>query len=164
MAYEDFTTYTEADEGNDITVDSATKVSWVDLYTRNETGYLYKDKGVSHFNSDFTHKFEIYFSKMNGLAFKAYWMLSNQVGDVGAVDVDGDAYTLLAYDSTENIYLRLFENGVPVSDLWATPGPQLDTLYFIEITRDRDGGANNTGRITAYIRTGSHSGALQDWL
>jgi len=165
MAYEDFTTYTEFDEGSAVTVDSATKVSWASLKTRNETSYLYKDKGVNYFAGDFTHKFEIQFSPMGDIAWSNHWMLSNTVGDTQDVmDASADAYALFSYDNTEAIYLRLFESGSMVDDSWAAPGPQSSTIYYIEIVRDDDGGANSTGRVTAYIRTGSHSGVLRDTL
>lgn len=168
MAYENFTTYTEVDTASKITVDSATKVSWLGIYTRtpSEDGYLYKDKGVDHFNGDFTHKFEMQFVNAGNLSCPNYWMLANTIGDSGDIcDAGGDAYTFFAYDDTESIYLRIFENGSTVGDdSWATPGPQASTTYFVEIVRDDDGGANSTGRLTAYIRTGSHTGALQDTL
>ena len=166
MSYEDFTTYTEFDEGNDVTVDSATKVSWVDLLTRIHTAYLYKDKGVNHFSGDFVHKFEIFFSAVGSTQMPVHWMLANSVGDLGdIIAANEDAHTLFVYTDTENIYLRIFENGsIADDDKWAPPGPQASTLYFIEVVRDDDGGANSTGRLTAYIRTGSHTGVLQDTL
>lgn len=165
MAYEDFTTYTEFDEGSDITVDSATKVSWLALETRRNTGYVYKDKGVNHFNGDFTHKFEMQFSNVGDTAHVSYWLLANAIGDFEALRVAGeDFYAFRLYDSTEELYLSIYENGSVTNDGWAPPGPQASTTYYIEIVRDDDGGANNTGRLTAYIRTGSHSGALQDTL
>ena len=48
-------------EGNDVTVESATKVSWVNLRSRADTAYIYKDKGAGHFDDDFNHKFLIWF-------------------------------------------------------------------------------------------------------
>jgi hypothetical protein len=160
MAYEDFTTYTEVDAGSDITVDSAVKVSWSDLYTRQDTGYLYKDKGVNHFDGDFTHKFECICSSKIGDALLAFWMLSNTVGDVkDAEDANDDFLVFTQSGHTITLYLRIYENGSVVdSDSWAC---SLATLYYVEIVRDDDGGVNNTGRVTAYIRTGSHSGSLQ---
>lgn len=165
--YEDFTSYTEVDEGNDVTVDSATKVSWAALYSRAETAYLYKDKGAAHFDGDFTHKFETYTSELKNTSLNVHWMLANIIGDSASVIVGNeDALQLFVYSAQFNgisgFYLRIYEGGTPITDIWA--GGSLSVLYFIEIVRDDDGGANNTGRITAYIRTGSHSGALQDTL
>lgn len=166
MAYEDFTTYTEFDEGGDITVDSATKVSWVSLKSIQDTGYLYKDKGVNHFSADFTHKFEIQFSNVGTVTVLYQWMLANAIGDWRDLYVAGeDFYAFNLYYGAENLRLMVVEGGVIVdNDVWPSPGPQDLTTYFIEIVRDDDGGANNTGRLTSYIRTGSHAGALQDTL
>jgi hypothetical protein len=168
MAYEDFTTFTESDEGNDVTIDSATKVSWVNLYVNQQTAYLYKDKGVDHFSGDFTHKFELYFSELGYFHTLTHWMLANIVGDLKElVDASEDGcciYALNDFWDNEDLKLAVVENGGQTVDTWAAPGPQLSTLYFIEIVRDDNGGANNTGRYTAYIRTGSHTGVLQDTL
>lgn len=167
MAYEDFTTYTEFDEGSDVTVDSAAKVSWVLFRPRYSTYYLYKDKGVNHFSGDFNHKVECYFSVMYyDWPFYAHWMIANIVGDMKDVaDAAGDAHVLRVYDpKTGSKYFQLviIENGVATAD--TSIEVSLSTLYFVEIVRDDDGGANNTGRLTAYIRTGSHTGVLIDTL
>lgn len=166
MAYENFTTYTEFDEDSDITVDSATKVSWDTFNSRRSEAYLYKDKGVNHFSGDFIHKFEAYFSRADEFCQAAFWMISNTAGDFQSLlESGGDGVLFAHQNDTENLDIYLVENGaVPTQDSWASPGPQLSTLYFIEIVRDDDGGANNTGRYTVYIRTGSHAGALQDTL
>lgn len=165
MAYEDFTTYTEVDPGNDITVDSSTKVSWVDLQARDITAHLYKDKGIDYFSGDFTHKFEVQFSNVANITQMAFWALANSVGDIEDwKSANEDAHMFNIYDDTENLDLYILENGATVYDRWAAPGPLASTTYFIEIVRDDDGGANNTGRLTAYIRTGSHTGTLQDTL
>lgn len=166
MAYEDFTTYTEFDESGDITVDSATKVSWVNLKSIQDTGYLYKDKGVNHFSADFTHKFEIQFSNVTDTAVLFNWMLANAIGDWRDLYVaDEDFYAFGVYYANENLQMRIIEGGVITDDdTWLTPGPQASTTYYIEMVRDDDGGVNSTGRLTAYIRTGSHSGVLQDTL
>ena len=165
MAYEDFTTFTESDEGSDVTVENATKVSWINLRTKDQTAYLYKDKGVNHFAGDFTHKFEIQFSNVGDQQTCTYWMLSNIIGDRYQLPTQNeDGYTFVLYDDIEQIAVGIYEGGAYTSDSWAPPGPQSSTVYFIEIVRDDDGGANNTGRLTTYIRTGSHTGALQDTL
>jgi hypothetical protein len=167
--YEDFTGYTEFDEGNDVTVDSATKVSWVNLQSRAETAYLYKDKGANHFSGDFTHKLELYESQFKNSSFLYHWLLGNIVGDAYDIEAaSGDAVGVYSesaeFDAITRIGVKLFESGGETVDTWTTAGTGLSTLYFIEVVRDDDGGSNNTGRVTVYIRTGSHSGALQDTL
>lgn len=166
MVYEDFTTFTEFDEGGDVTVDSATKVSWVSLLSRSETAYLYKDKGIDHFDGDFTHKFELQFSNAGDNSWTAHWMLSNIIGDIyDASDQNKDTQSLFSYHfgTSVDIYLRIIENGgVGGTDIWSSS--LTSTIYYVEVVRDDDGGAHSTGRLTAYIRTGSHSGVLQDTL
>lgn len=165
MVYEDFTSYTEFDEDGDVTVDSATKVSWDTFNSRKAEAYLYKDKGVDYFNGDFTHKFEAYFSRADEFCNAIFWMVSNTTGDLQSLfDAVGDGALFFQYDDSENLYIRVVENGGVTDDGWMAPGPQLSTLYFVEVVRDDNGGANNTGRYTTYIRTGSHSGVLQDTL
>lgn len=166
MAYEDFTTFTEVDQETAITVTS-TKVDWSNVHPRFHTGYTYYDKGAGHFSGDFTHKFEVYVSASGAYQYaqSTFWMLANIVGDHKAViDASEDACSFYLYHEANRFaYLNVIENGTPITDYWYT-GLSLSTLYFIEIVRDDDGGANNTGRYTAYIRTGSHTGALQDTL
>jgi len=59
MAVENFTTYTEEDDNNKLTV-IANKATGVDV-DRDENVYLYKDKGADHFDA-LDVDFEIYFS------------------------------------------------------------------------------------------------------
>ena len=165
MAYEDFTTFDATqDEGNDITVDSATKISWINFKTKNETGYCYKDYGAAHFSGDFTHQFEIFWSAAAGDTTCMYWGLWNTVNDCFANQTgdSGDQHRFYLFDDVENLYLQIVENGSGAGvDTWASPGPQISTLYYITIDRDDDGGANNTGQLVANIRTGSHLGVLR---
>lgn len=169
MAYEDFTTYTKVDEGGEVTVDSATKVSWINLQTKYDTAYLYKDKGVGHFDGDFTHKFECLCSSVVGnWTMVMHWMLANSIREVqGLIDLNADFIDFGFYDPDpgDRVFrLYVYENGGLADFDIFNQGIVLSTLYFIEIVRDDDGGANNTGRLTAYIRTGSHSGTLKDTL
>ena len=165
MAYEDFDTYTEVDEGNNITV-ATNKVSWVDLDT-DETSYVYFDKGVNYFNGDFTHQFECQVSGRDaGNPFFAYWVLANAIGDIFALGIAAEDFLFFYYyydDVLGNTFqLGVTEGGVPITDVY--DGPTDGVTYYITITRDDDGGVNNTGQIKAYIRTGSHTGVLVDTL
>lgn len=162
---EDFTTYTEVDQGDKIVVDSAIKVSWTGLASRWLHGYVYKDFGVDHFNGDFTHKFETQYSGISDVAvLVSSWVLGNTVGDLRIIVAgSGDAHSFHLYNGgTPSFRLWIVEGGATSADEWASPSAS--TTYFVEIVRDDDGGSNNTGRLTAYIRTGSHSGVLQDTL
>ena len=152
MAYEDFTTFTEVDEGSDITINSSTNISWAELKTRRETGYVYKDKGIDHFNGDFTHEFECEFMRADIYNLVAWWLVSDGLGDrYDLVLANKNFASFEMYGDNEEFRLKVCEGGAFSGDTWAAPGPQLDTWYFITIVRDDDGGANSTGRYTAYI-------------
>lgn len=162
----DFTNpaWTEVDPGNDITV-TASRITATAVLSRQDTFYVNRDIGVNYFDGDFTHKFEIEFSSVGVNGVVTFWMLANSVNDVkGVIDANEDCISLEVWDDTENIRLRIVENGSSREDTWAQPGPLASTTYYITVVRDDGGGVNNTGRVTAYIRTGSHAGALQDTL
>lgn len=166
MAYEDFTTYTEVDEGGNVTV-TTNKVSWVDLDT-DETSFLYKDMTVDFFDGDFTHKFECQVSGRDaGNPLFAYWMVANDIGDIFFLINNSNDFIFFTYFYSSvtgnNFELTLWENGAP-GEADVFDGPTDGVTYYVTISRDDDGGANNTGQIKAYIRTGSHSGSLVDTL
>jgi len=161
VAYEDFTTYTEVDPGANITK-TATKVSWNDLATGSES-YICDDKGVDHFSGDFEHLLEITMSDCGFLAYQCWWVLANGLGTPSALATGGgDLYYFYQFGGS-SIGITIIENGVNGgSDYWGSPSQS--TLYFVTINRDDDSGANSTGRLTVYIRTGSHTGTLKDTL
>ena len=163
MAYEDFQTFNDdQDEGNHVTVDSATKVSWSGLIGRNETAYVYKDYEVNHFAADFEHKFEMLIEPTGNNCQVAHWMLANVIGDIkDLIDLSEDAVYISASDNTELTVLTVQENGSRSNDIF---DGNADTLYFNTLDRDDDGGANNTGQYNLYIRTESHTGTLRDTL
>ena len=154
--YEDFTTYTEVDEGTNVTV-AINKVSWVDL-DLDETSYLYKDKTVDYFDGDFTHRFECQVSGRDaGDPIFAHWVIANAVGDLVALDGASEDFISFEYQyfGGVNLFsLVIYENGVDTFDDFLSPTDGV--TYFIIIARDDDGGANNTGQMTAEIHTGAH--------
>jgi hypothetical protein len=165
MGNEDFTTYTEVDPNSRVDV-SSEKIDFTDIQ-RNETAYRASDKGAAYFSDDFTHQFEALVSTVattNGIAF--VWGLANQLNDlrninVAAGDKDNQAIYLINA-SVKRFNLRVGENGT-ASDDPSTP-LSANTLYFLTIIRDDDGGVNGTGQLICYIRTGSHTGTLVDTL
>jgi len=162
MANEDFTTYTEVDENNDITVTSST-VSWTSL-SRGDNSYVYKDHGVDHFDGDFTHQFEMLIENADvTVPRQVMWMIANAINNEEAlISASEDLQNIFYYDNT-NLYLRVVEGGASAStDIFAAFVE--GTPYFVTVSRDDDGGANNTGQLVAVIRTGSHTGTIQDTL
>jgi len=159
MAYEDFTTYTEVDPGNDITLTSSA-TSWDDLVKGSES-YVYKDYGVDHFSGDFTHSFEMVHVNPTGSVLPVFWLLSNYLDDwKGLRDAGRDDMSLSWFGGILRLGICNGGNFRHDDSVLLSEG----TPYFITITRDDDGGVNGTGRLTAYIRTGSHAGTLVDTL
>lgn len=173
MPIEDFTTYTEADPGADVTVDSNT-VSWDDLNCRNTDSYVYRDKGVGYYDGDFVNRFIIERgADIDNGAIVYHWVIANVKDDFQAFkDDDRDAAGIRVYYSTgssSGIYLNLIEAGEQLQDGWAGSGiPAAGTPYYITVKRDDSAGANNTGRYTVRICTVAHYGedgaVLQDTL
>jgi hypothetical protein len=76
-----------------------------------------------------------------------------------AADASEDAISLNHYNNT--IRLEVMENGSATQDPYSASS---GTTYYITLSRDDDGGENSTGQVTAEIRTGSHTGTLQETL
>jgi len=168
---EDFNTYTEFDEGDDITIVSYAIISWVDFKTRDEKGYVFKDYGADHFGvgngGDHDILFEFLFANMGNTSATHHLLLSTlATGDQRDIRLaDADMFSVKVWDDTPNIRTQLWHGGdLRDSDTWLKPGPQENTLYYVQQVRARGGGVNSTGRYTTYIRTGSHTGLLRDTL
>lgn len=151
MATEDFTTYTETDPNSRITVTSA-KVSWSGL-TRNETAYVYADKGAAHFSGDFTHHFDgESTSESASDSIGNFWMLANAVKNMQALDTDGDDYLACFYfDQTPLIFLRERDSSTNYQDFYSGASA---TQYWYECERDETVGTYGT----IYLRIYSDSG------
>ncbi len=166
MAIENFTTYTEVDPNGKITVTSS-KVSWDNL-SRNEEAYVYKSMGSEFFDKDFTHKFKVYFGYYGGgyTCRAAHWAVADVLDDESGWSLGGaNAVSLFQYNYDYRIYLKIYDSGSGTQDSWTGAEPLI--TYYITITRDRDGGVNNSGRYTAYICTGGYygeGGNLEDML
>lgn len=76
---EDFTTYTEVDNGGDLTV-TANKVV-VDTQLRNVDNHVSKDAGAGHYG-DFEHLTSAKLTATVNGSTGAFWALSNQVNDL----------------------------------------------------------------------------------
>jgi len=147
MAVEDFTTYTEVDPNDHITV-TASKVTWTNL-NRDEDAYVYKDMGVDHFDGDFEHLLEMQLDSTGGSYNipALVWGVSNDIDDI-------ESWTsgllcrqaLNANDPTERCAIDEKEGGVSdqVSIAASTP-------YYLKIKRDESAGTYGT--LYCYIYT-----------
>ncbi|MHC4114003.1 MAG: hypothetical protein ACYSSL_01580 [Planctomycetota bacterium] len=172
MPIEDFTTYTEVDPGADITVDANT-ISWDDLDSRGTDSYVYYDKGAGFFDGDFSHTFLLLRgADIDTGASPFHWVLANDIDDYYSLIVDDkDAAGVKVYygGASSGIYLTLLEAGEEAQDGWSGVGkPAADTVYYMTVDRNDDGGVNGTGRYICYICTGNYYGesgsSLQDTL
>ena len=92
MVYEDFTAFTEVDP-NSRFVATASRITFTGLQ-RDETAYVYKDKGVDFFDGDFEHQFNVHITAGSGAspnALNEVWALGNVLDDrKGIQDGGGD--------------------------------------------------------------------------
>ncbi len=156
MAYEDFTTYTEVDPSSQVTVDSATSVSWSDMDRIQDT-YVYIDKGAAYFDTDYIHRFEFQFSDRNDTPSMEAWALSNNLGShQDHIDGGWDRTYFLIHNNAA--YLRYMKDGA-VDDGDNTGALDDGVQYYVTITYDA-----SRQEVVSYIRTASHVGPIVDVL
>ena len=80
MPNEDYTTSTEVDPNNKISV-TASVLTFTNL-ARNESAYRYWDKGVNYFNGDFTHLVDSIISSAGYGGIVTNWAVANDIGDL----------------------------------------------------------------------------------
>ena len=161
MANENFTTYTEVDPDNEVTIIS-NKVSWDDLQRAANKVLVNKSYGVSHFNADSTHQFEIQYSDKVGNGSSMSWGLTTISGDWDELFADSGNSILCYTGGTGKLGIIIIENGGFSNDETAIVSS--GTTHFITIVRTYNGGANSQGQFVKYVRTGSHEGTLIDTL
>ena len=142
MAYEDFTTFTYADDDGDLTI-VANKIEVDSVGDQGGDTLVYKDYGANHFDSAFTHQFEI---TVNEEHYDNFWAIS---GSTSGLPSENITYFGIGGD-------RFFINDYVVDDQDSSNIINYTTKYYITIVFD---GANT---FTATIRTGSHAGAVFD--
>lgn len=159
---EDFSNvaWVEVDEHNEITKTDADTITWVQL-DRDATSYVYKDFTASYFDGDLTARFSCQFTNTY-MAIIGHFGLFNEVDHLNSIAGDGVSFKHYHDSTTSHFYLTVYENGGSTHDYWDAPVAGI--TYYITVTRDDDGGANNTGQWNAYIRITNHAGELKDTL
>ena len=76
--YENYTTYTEVDPNNHISVANSTHIDFQDY--NDDSAYIYIDKGSGHF-IDFTHLVTVKPVSGQNLHTGYFWVLSNDLND-----------------------------------------------------------------------------------
>ena len=149
MANEDFTTYTEEDPSSHLTV-IASKIDWI-AFNRSEAAWVVSDKGVNHFDGDFTHLFEL-FVDTGTSGFSIYApSLSNTLGSIADV-VTASGYTIHGniYESGAGYVVYVGEHDAGTWSGSASMSLSNDTLYYCKFQRDVNIGANGTIYIYVY--------------
>lgn len=140
MAYEDFTTYTEIDEGDDITV-TTNKVEW-DTMTSDVTSRVFKDFGVGHFGN-VEHLVEIEFKTSTVYGGSAFWIISNALTDLQDMfgnKPPGLVFYGMQYEGSYQFRLHDCESGN--GDIW---NGSVNTLYYCTVER-----AGTSGTVKIY--------------
>jgi len=151
MAVENLTTYTEVDPNSRITK-TATRSSYAGL-TQNEDAYIYKDKGVGHFNGDFEHLIDVYLDASDEFGIVVVWGLANLVDDLGGIALaSGDELSVYFFYNGADRILRLRElvGGISYITNYIV---SLDTPYYLKIKRDESIGTY--GRLYCYVYSDS---------
>jgi len=160
---EDFTTYTEVDPGDDITK-TADRITFTALRTREDTFYVYKDKGVDHFNGNFEHLEKHTVSAWGNGAIDGgvlnTWLMANAVGDLldlrqaNANFFSYFHYSLLETGWSYYLYLEEHDGASGYEDKYKNWN--INTVYFVELERDEAVGTYGT--LYARICTGNYYG------
>lgn len=135
---EDFTTYTKVDPNSRLTV-IPTRVTCTNII-RNESTFLYKDRGAGHFNGDFSHKFAIQLTAHSSLDSPYFipWMLSNSVGSWGTSLASSDFLTVgITYTGAERdieLYCR-YNNGTTIEVTDLGNALAIGITYYCTISR-----------------------------
>ncbi len=129
-AVEDFETYTEKDDGDDITVTS-TKVDVSGADCRNVDYWVVKDYGVGHFG-DYEHLITINLTSVTGSnSIWVPWSISDSLGDFkDCLDASNDGQCIRIYHDPNDILFYDYANAS--TDTYSgTAG----TDYFLTIAR-----------------------------
>jgi len=136
MPLEDFTSYTEFDPQNHLS--QASSRSTFDGVKKEESCYLYKDKGEGHFDlsQDFEHLFDfcITSAETSG-SWIALWALWNGLGDQDDVSGSSDGLLIIFYHSTSTVrrlHARIWKDGSYVQE-YMNYAISFGTTYYAKV-------------------------------
>lgn len=142
---ENFTTYTEVDPDSHITV-IPSRSSFVDL-TKDESAYVYNDKGINHFSGDFEHLITVYlYSGSGSNSQTVYWALTNLVGDKEYITGEGGDMLNMEFLREEGGAVRLYIQEVVGGSTISAPYIGIDAPYlcYLKIRREEAVGTYGT--------------------
>lgn len=141
---EDFTGYTVADDPNSRLSQTATRSTFTAIQTDDDC-FLYKDKGVGHFNGDYEHLFDVNLSVADAYEEFQLWALTNVLKDRYDLENAGeDEHAVLLNNYTASKFRpRVME--ILAGALSSDNGAQRDLgTYYLKVKRDEAVGANGT--------------------
>ena len=128
-AYEDYTTYTEVDILDRITVE-ANRITYGVVNTR-DASMVYKSFGEDYFDANFTMNFTVNFAAIQSDALPTLWMLANIVESTRYMKLNENFLAVWYYD--DDIVLVEYAERTEYTDKYAMTPPC--TLY-LTIVRD----------------------------
>ena len=163
MALEDFTSYTEVDTNNRLTIISS-RVAWAALGD-DETAYLYKDKGANFFDGNFTHLLTMQIATgSDSSTWKGTWLLANVVDDLFQLESDAENLLTILLETSGggNPYIRLYEQAAGGGYFSSQYTLSFDTPYYLKVVRDEAVGTNGT--LYLYMYSDADRATLLDTL
>jgi len=156
---EDFTGYTEVDTGAVLTVTSDT-VAFSSM-ARDNSAYVYDDKGVGHFDGDFEHLLDTICSSVTDVAWYCVWMVSNDASSyANHVTNDYDLHAARWKGDTRAFSIIEWNGASATTDTSTTLST--GTRYYLKVKRDEAVGTYGT--LYLYIYTDSGRTSLSDTL
>lgn len=150
--YEDYSdaSWVLSDPNNRVNV-AANTLTITDI-TKNEEITMTKDYGIDYFSADFEHQFEVNVpASGTGTPTTGIWCVANEIDDFRGLDQGSKGVQIRAtglietnWDMKLGLEFQGSSNNINALSY--------NTTYYCTITRDDDGGVNNTGRyvLTAY--------------
>lgn len=161
-ALEDFTTYTEQDTSNVITVTDATTITVNELDFAIQA-FIYRDYGVGFFSGDFTQSMKVTTPVSDEVAVSSWispWGITQAMANIkdleGTVKPDFIYVVLYRDASSYKLYLGIYASGVASHSSGDNCAMNYGTVYYLTMVRDDDGGDHGTGLMTVYVCTGNY--------
>jgi len=148
--YEDFTTYTESDPGNDIDV-SVTNLSFTNMERATNT-FIQKDFTASYFNGDFTFKYEFNVTGRVGSGHMVFGITDKHGTFADQIGSDCTGIAII-FNTNDDLNLRSYEEGNLVGNVTQSGTGQLNTHYYCVLERIYDSGGGDSKYILTQATT-----------
>jgi hypothetical protein len=116
--FEDFTTYTEVDGGNDITI-SPNNIINFDTMRNDALSYVLKDRGVNQISGDWIYEFDSEFTSIDDGAEVCIWGISQKYVTIGNQKSQSDGYHIEFRRDGNTYYTELYDNETSQSDSYS---------------------------------------------